>query len=424
MLDLLAGPAGPNPEPVVDPAIQSVLEEMVAALEDRTAGQPDDGVALTLLDYRDALEGDPAAVEWTLREYTASYAATCQQVASPGMRDAKLEDRIDDILFDTVIVDEAARANPLDLMIPLNHAARRIVLVGDHKQLPHMLEPDVERELDADIRDLLDQSMFERLFTKLGKPDAPVRRVVTLDTQFRMHPVLGSFVSRNFYDNGLESGLPDTEFAHGLRRFGTAVAAWLAVGADQGVEQGDRSKFRPAEAQVIADELADLVTDAPQLTFGVISFYAAQVQEIWQALAHPDRRLAERTSRGYRPVERLRHDQAGNRLDRLHVGTVDAFQGREFDVVFLSVTRSARPAALERRPNPSDVDKHRRWVARCYGHLTLINRLCVAMSRQKRLLIAVGDPAMCEPATAPAQVAPLADFLRLCGGGAPHGYLG
>jgi len=49
--------------------------------------------------------------------------------------------------FESVIVDEAARANPLDLFIPLSMARRRVVLVGDHRQLPHLLEPDVERQL-------------------------------------------------------------------------------------------------------------------------------------------------------------------------------------------------------------------------------------------------------------------------------------
>ena len=55
---------------------------------------------------------------------------------------------------------------------------------------------------------------------------------------------------------------------------------------------------------------------------------------------------------------------------------MDAFQGREFDVVYLSTTRSSRPGS--RRSN-------------AFGFLVLPNRLNVAMSRQKRLLIAVGD---------------------------------
>ena len=42
------------------------------------------------------------------------------------------------------------------------------------------------------------------------------------------------------------------------------------------------------------------------------------------------------------------------------------------------------------------------------------NRLCVSMSRQRRLLVSVGDEAMFGPA-APAAVGPVSRFLQLCG---------
>ena len=51
------------------------------------------------------------------------------------------------------------------------------------------------------------------------------------------------------------------------------------------------------------------------------------------------------------------------------VGTVDAFQGMEFDVVFLSVVRTNKKAN--------------------FGFLTSFNRMCVSMSRQKKALIVV-----------------------------------
>ena len=56
-----------------------------------------------------------------------------------------------------------------------------------------------------------------------------------------------------------------------------------------------------------------------------------------------------------------------------------------------------------------------------YGHLTLLNRLCVAMSRQRRLLITVGAASMFEAGFAPSGVAPLTDFLGLCRQGGPNG---
>ena len=88
----------------------------------------------------------------------------------------------------------------------------------------------------------------------------------------------------------------------------------------------------------------------------------------------------------------------GETCERLRVGTVDAFQGKEFDIVFLAATRS-------NRIQPANEKMKRRK----FGHLLLDNRLCVAMSRQKRLLIVVGDAAM-----ATNHVPGLQEFLKLC----------
>ena len=87
--------------------------------------------SLILSDFLNRLEQD---YEMIVRKYSMTTAATCQTSLD-------LRDGIDKI-YDLVIVDEAARANPLDLFIPMS-MGRKIVLVGDHKQLPHMLEPDV-----------------------------------------------------------------------------------------------------------------------------------------------------------------------------------------------------------------------------------------------------------------------------------------
>lgn len=418
LLARLAKPVGPTPEPTVDPDLQALFEDVIEHLADRVSQSPDDGVALALVEYHEALSGDPDAVRWTLREYTASYAATCQQVSSPAMADAKGEDRVDNIVFDTVIVDEAARANPLDLMIPLIHAGLRIVLVGDHYQLPQMLEPDVEREFEPDTRKLLAESLFERLFKGLAKPGVPVQRVVTLDHQFRMHKVLGDFVSRNFYGGQLISPRPDGDFVHGLARYGHAVAAWLDVPPDAGPEarSGDGSRSREAEAAVVADEVARLLEESPDLSVGVVAFYSAQVGLISRKLY--GRHLLEREGKDYVLPERLRYDSKGERMDRLLVGTVDAFQGKEFDVVLLSTTRCGPRGEV---PPVAGSPDYNRWVARRYGHVTLQNRLCVAMSRQQRLLIAVGAASMFEAGLAPSAVSPLTDFLGMCRAGGPHG---
>ena len=121
--------------------------------------------------------------------------------------------------------------------------------------------------------------------------------------------------------------------------------------------------------------------------------------------------LAEQREDGERYIAepyRERSDTKGRRSERLRVGTVDAFQGKEFDVVLLSMTRSN-----------DIVPDNEQGVRRKWGHLTLENRLCVAMSRQKCLLIVVGDVAMLRSEVAPRHIRGLVEFHALSGG--PHG---
>ncbi|MFC5946648.1 AAA domain-containing protein, partial [Micromonospora harpali] len=147
-----------------DPAILVLLQDIIDAVEERVAAEPDN-VGEVLRAFRADLQDDLSLVEATLRRYNSVLATTVQQVDSSEMHrivDAPLP------VFDTVIVDEAARANPLDLMIPLACARKRIVLVGDHKQLPHALELKLERELRRTNRistsSDLSRSLFERWF--------------------------------------------------------------------------------------------------------------------------------------------------------------------------------------------------------------------------------------------------------------------
>ncbi|MFE5854641.1 DEAD/DEAH box helicase [Streptomyces sp. NPDC056500] len=384
---------------VADPLVVDLLDRVAAQLSEAVTRSPD-AVAAALLDYRDDLRNDPEGVDATLRAYTVSLASTCQQAVSKAMADVGRPDGV----FESVIVDEAARANPLDLLIPLAQARRRIVLVGDHMQLPHMLEPDVERELGSlgdQMRDRLQESLFQRLARqwKHGSSDSHPR-FARLDTQFRMHPVLGTFVSDNFYEGTLRNGREASEFAHGIDRYGEVPAVWLRVPLSSGGEtKRGTSRARRAEATAIATEIVQLIDRYPGLTFGVIAFYAAQVTEVWTELKKAG--IAEFTeAEGWRPIPRLCRDENGTPLDRLRVGTVDAFQGMEFSVTYLSTVRSCAPEA-------------RTDARRDYGHLTVKNRLCVAMSRQQRLLVVVGDDAMFGPG-APEAVEPLTEFLALC----------
>lgn len=408
--------------PQARPRVHADVEDLVIRVIDDLAARAKNtvvGVEAAVDDWLSDLENDPKGIREAVQHYSMVLAATCQQSVSKAMSEAKSGE---DTVFRTVVVDEAARANPLDLLIPMSRAERRIVLVGDHRQLPHLLEPDIERELETSIKDetreALRQSLFRRLFQELRareKVDG-VKRTVTLNVQYRMHPVLGAFVSAQFYaphGEGFSSGRPAEDFAHDVflgkdRSMAGRVAAWIDVPLARGAEEGRKSRRRRSEARVVACEAKAIVERHPELSVGVITFYAAQRDEILDLMAAPDLALTEyeEESGSWRVKDGYRLTQ--DKRERLRIGTVDAFQGKEFDVVLLSLTRSN---AVEVKDEASRRRK--------YGFLLLENRLCVAMSRQHRLLVVVGDVGMASGPDAEASVPGLVAFRQLCEG--PHG---
>ena len=64
-------------------------------------------------------------------------------------------------------------------------------------------------------------------------------------------------------------------------------------------------------------------------------------------------------------------------------------------------------------PDPNVIEKA---ANRKYGHLRLANRMNVAMSRQRSLLVTVGDSQMAQGAAAAIAVPALVGFFGLCGG--------
>jgi superfamily I DNA/RNA helicase len=204
---------------------------------------------------------------------------------------------------------------------------------------------------------------------------------------------LGDFISRNFYErfDSLEkfgSGRPASDFTHYLPNTDNKAAIWLNVPVNKGKHQrAGTSWTRPAEATAIVHQLqAWMNSDAGKnLTFGVISFYKAQAEAIKKQLGS------------------LADDDK-----KLRIGTVDSFQGMEFDVVFLSIVRT-----LPNRTqlNQDNLEKQARSL---FGHLCLYNRLNVSMSRQKKLLVVVGDCELLGNDIAAEFIPGLVDFFKIC----------
>ncbi|PKO08624.1 MAG: hypothetical protein CVU40_14295 [Chloroflexi bacterium HGW-Chloroflexi-2] len=339
----------------IDIKDKSIVNECLIVMSDHftnqymnTLSDIESKKSLILSEFLSRLEQE---YEVMVRKYSMTTAATCQ--TSLDLRNNSQK------TYDLVIIDEAARANPLDLFIPMS-MGKKIVLVGDHKQLPHMLEPDVLKVImdDPKFKDLpeIEKSLFERLFGMFSKGHKP--KTVLLTHQFRMHPEICKFVSEVFYDGLLqtaESVTPELRCSPKSINNGRALT-FVNVPISKGAETPGVSKSRMAEVEVISKDVKTILETDTEAKVGIITFYAAQATKITQSL------------------ELLLNAEE---ISRVEVGTVDAFQGKEFDYVLLSCVRSNKPKRGEEQP--------------MVGFLEKPNRLCVAFSRAKRQLIIYGD---------------------------------
>ena len=377
------------------PAYESVepREDIIAVYNSLRAvlRHPEDTKREIIYNLHSELKEGTPEIKRALSAYTFAFAATAQQSDSKDIKFAKGVSNYRELTshasYDTVIVDEAARVAPGDLMIPLSQGERRIIMVGDQKQLPHIYDEEIFAKLREEGKitseDDIRISMFQHLWQtakELEKRDG-IRRTITLDKQYRTHPLLGNFVSQNFYEcdgQGFSSPRKAEEFAQPISPH---ACIWVDVPATKGspLRLPNGSRQREVEVDYIVDKLAEYLArqDCEKLSFGVITFYSAQRELIKTKFNRIKNNFPERTVR---------------------IGTVDEFQGMEFDVIFLSVVRSGGnfdDADLDRlRGTDSRQGKIIEELTRKYYGFLNDNRLCVALSRQKKLLIVVGDGAM------------------------------
>jgi hypothetical protein len=267
--------------------------------------------------------------------------------------------------FDCVIIDEVSKATPPELLLPMLKGAR-VVLVGDHKQLPPMIGPETIADLALEMGvpraelEHLERSLFKELF----EAAAPELRVM-LTQQYRMHPQIMHAINQ-FYQEQLACGLPrpDDQRAHGFQNLAWLKPEnhllWMNTPAEGSfVEQRVGTTYLNAgELDVIERLVKQLDTawapcvaagQAPK-DVGVITFYAAQTRAL---------------------RERLLGKAGTYKNLRLRVGTVDRFQGMERPVIIVSLVRnnSQGTVGFARKPE----------------------RVNVAFSRAQELLVIVGS---------------------------------
>jgi superfamily I DNA and/or RNA helicase len=200
-----------------------------------------------------------------------------------------------------------------------------------------------------------------------------------------MHPFIGDFISKVYYKNEIKAGLPNqAELKRHRLELPWAkekVAVFCDVKKSAGLEQTGKSKSRTAESQRIIKLLDEIKTDSnfENLSIGIITFYAKQVDDIFKEAAKKG--YAELKADGNYEIA-LQYRETPDGREKLRIGSVDSFQGKEFDIVILSTVRS------------NTINRNHDNYKKVFGFLKLGNRLNVAFSRAQKLLIVVGDGEM------------------------------
>lgn len=215
-------------------------------------------------------------------------------------------------IFDVVIIDEAAQAVESATLVPLAHGCRQVFLVGDPVQLPATVISTTAERLGYGM------SLFKR-FQGAGFP------VQMLKTQYRMHPEISIFPSKEFYDGSLENGdlvEKQTKRAwHIYSCFGPF--SFFDVDGVESQPAGSGSWVNEEEIDFIVLMYHKLASQYPELKsssqLAVISPYRHQVKLLRQR---------------FRATFGEQSDQV------IDINTVDGFQGREKDVAIFSCVRS------------------------------------------------------------------------------------
>lgn len=248
--------------------------------------------------------------------------------------------------FDLAIIDEASQIlepNIIGLLTSQHRggrAIRKFILIGDHKQLPAVVQQDDTEVLveDETVKAIHLNSCANSLFERLILTERAAGRtdfIGTLHKQGRMHPDIADFANRKFYAREQLECVP---LAHQLEQ--TLTYNETSEDETDDVLKAHRMIFIPSkpcrqlnisekvnteEARIITDLLRRLYRQLgknfdPQKSVGVIVPYRNQIAMI------------------RKEIEKLGIPE----LEEISIDTVERYQGSQRDIILYSFTIQSR----------------------------------------------------------------------------------
>lgn len=284
--------------------------------------------------------------------------STLHGAGSYSLRNAKKYKESSKPLFDALIIDEVSQSLEPQCWIPIIDFPdiTKLIVAGDNKQLP-----PVVMTKSIKYQKILERTLFDRV-EKFGFGKDIIK---LLPIQYRMNKLIMEFPSKMMYQNKLiaDKSVADiilSDYPHVEKTEETeSPVVWIDTQGDDFPEaandeddksQKDKlfefSKSNENEAYLVRNYAYMLVEKGVDpSTIGIIAPYSAQISIISQIV----------------------HEK----YPTIEIATVDGFQGREKDVIILSLVRSNEKGEV--------------------GFLGEERRLNVAMTRPKRHLCIVGN---------------------------------
>ena len=287
--------------------------------------------------------------------------------------------------FSLCIVDEASQILEPGLVgLLISDSIKRFILIGDHKQLPAVVQQSEEESLvDHPLLTAIGitncrQSLFERLL-HWERHCQRSQFIGILRKQGRMHPDIAAFPNLMFYpneqlepvplkhqtDTSLHYDLESNDVVDDLLKQNRLLFIHSENPQQNGITEDTNfsDKTNPAEARIVADLLYRIhrfYGDSfnPDKTVGVIVPYRNQIAMIRQE------------------IEKLKLHQ----LEQISIDTVERYQGSQRDVIIYSFTVS-RPYQLDFLTSNCFIEEGR----------TIDRKLNVAITRARKQLIMTGN---------------------------------